>query len=175
MSNFHLSSAKLAVEYVKKYITMGASNKFSDMLGTLTVVKFCTNAMYKKVDAELAAYPDAQFVNNYDEITFNKRFLHANAEWSKIYGCGNCAEQSSLAFTYLEKQNIFPLDWVCTENWSHAFVILNRRRGSDINNYQTWGDSAVVCDPWKDIADYSRNQGSYLKDLSLNWLYGRIR
>lgn len=175
MSNFHLSSAIMAVEYVKKHIDLGASNKFSDMFGTLTAVKFCTNEMRDKVDQELASYSDAAYVNNYNELEFNKRYLRANAQWSKHYGCGNCGEQSALAFSYLEKQRIFPLDWVCTESWSHAFVIINRAKGSDINRYTTWGNSAIICDPWRDIADFAYKRGDYLSGLRLKWLFGRIQ
>jgi hypothetical protein len=174
MSNFHLSSARAAVDYVKKNITMGASNKLSDMFGTLTVVKFCTNEMRDKVDQELASYADANYVNNYNEAEFHKRYLKANASWSKLYGCGNCGEQSALAFTFLENQQIFPLDWVCTENWSHAFVIINRAKGSDLSNYQTWGSAAVICDPWSDYAGYASKNRKYF-NLRLKWLYSRVR
>src|SRR6185295_12009695 len=104
MDGFYLSSAKMAMRYVQDKMDLGASNKFSDMLRTGTAVKFCTNEMRDNVDKELASYPDAKSVNSHNEREFNRRYLRANAEWARLYGCGNCGEQSALAFVYLENQ-----------------------------------------------------------------------
>lgn len=173
MDGLYISTAKMAMQYVKDKIDIGASNKFSDMLRTLTAVKFCTDAMYEQVDAEMASYPDAKEVASSDEFKFYERFLKASADKAKQFGCGNCCEQSALAFTYLEDHKIFPIHWVCTESFSHAFVIVNLEQGSNLNNYLSWGNSAVICDPWRGITDFAKSQPSLLSGLKLKTLYWR--
>ncbi len=176
MDSFYLATAKMAMQYVNEKIDIGASNKFSDMFDPRTVitVKLCTMELYDQVDAELASYPDAREVNKNNEFEFNKRYLKANADKARQLGCGNCAEQSALAFTYLENHKVFPIDWVCTESFSHAFVIVNRQKASNLNNYLSWGETAVICDPWRGVTDYAKSQPSLLSGLELKWLYGRV-
>ncbi|MGH9593962.1 MAG: hypothetical protein ACRD5L_12790, partial [Bryobacteraceae bacterium] len=67
---------------------------------------------------------------------------------ARHFGCGNCGEQSALAFVYLRDRRIHPLDWIQVNNFSHAFVVLGRDADSDIGDYNTWGRSSVYCDPW---------------------------
>ena len=31
---------------------------------------------------------------------------------------------------------------------SHAFVVIGRKEGSNLQEPSTWGSSAAVCDPW---------------------------
>jgi hypothetical protein len=62
-------------------------------------------------------------------------------------GCGNCYEQASLAYTYLEKQGIRPIDLFQLKALDHVFVVIGRT-GDTPAKVSSWGAGAVVCDPW---------------------------
>ena len=44
-------------------------------------------------------------------------------------------------------------------NGDHAFVVLGRAKFSDINDMSTWGEQAVVCDPWGNTAFIPSREG----------------
>lgn len=78
------------------------------------------------------------------------------AESALSKGCGNCGEQAAIAFIMLVDKKKEPIDYMfCAgEGDDHAFVVIGRREGSDVRKYnkQTWGDDALVCDPWMGLA-----------------------
>jgi hypothetical protein len=100
-----------------------------------------------------------------------KHYLDASASWAKHYGCGNCGEQSAMAFVYLRNHGIHPLDWYEVNDFQHAFAIIGRVSGSDPKDYSTWGDEAVVCDPWRKIVNYVSAEKSYFKSHVPNLLH----
>lgn len=69
------------------------------------------------------------------------------AEGAKKNKCGNCGENSALAFMWLYDQGVRPLDWMNLGSADHAFVVIGRKPGAAAN-WQAWGKDAVVCDPW---------------------------
>jgi hypothetical protein len=81
---------------------------------------------------------------------------------------GNCVEKSAVlanfflnlgdSFTqYGVKAEIFTI-----ENGDHSFVVLGRKPGSDPNDYTTWGEDAVICDPWLGIAYFPQDLPNHL-------------
>lgn len=64
------------------------------------------------------------------------------------YKIGNCQEQATLAFNYLNSKGVSSLELCHFIGGDHAFVIIGREPNSDIRNPSTWGDEAVFCDPW---------------------------
>lgn len=62
---------------------------------------------------------------------------------------GNCSEMASYAL-YLAMKNYPDINSsVATiENGDHVFVVIDLDRKADINDYTTWGEHAVICDPW---------------------------
>jgi hypothetical protein len=63
-------------------------------------------------------------------------------------GCGCCGEQSAVAFQWLLQRGVRPLDWVERGLINHAFVVIGRKADSFIKDHTSWGEDAVVCDPW---------------------------
>lgn len=63
---------------------------------------------------------------------------------------GNCGEQSAVAcvFLMLRLACPYPVEWYYMEGGDHAFVVINRDAGSNPGKHDTWGKTAVVCDPW---------------------------
>jgi hypothetical protein len=65
------------------------------------------------------------------------------------YGRGNCYEHSCLVLDRLLKMKIKSfIEIVGIENGDHVFVVIGRRSGSNLNDFTTWGKSAVVVDAW---------------------------
>lgn len=58
------------------------------------------------------------------------------------------------------------------DDFKHAFVIIGRKPGSDTTNYATWGDDAVICDPWRDIVAAVKSESNYFSSRKPNWIYG---
>jgi hypothetical protein len=176
-AGYNLSAAVIANKYVKSVMTIGASNKLRwdfPRAWACSGSLINTGAMRKKVDRDLAAAfakePDSYEL--YANIRAQQIVLEKSADAATLYGCGNCGEQSAIAFVYLRGQKTFPLDWMEVNDYEHAFVIIGRRRGSETTNYLTWGDDAVVCDPWRDVVATVRSEATYFSTRKPNWLYG---
>jgi hypothetical protein len=176
-AGYFLSAAAIANEYVKKKMTIGASNK---LRWDFPRAWACSGSLVNK--GEMREYVDQQIENVFAaetassnleyRIKAQKIYLEKSAAAAELYGCGNCGEQSAVAFVYLRRQKTFPLDWMEVNNYQHAFVIIGRARGSDPRNYATWGEDAVICDPWRDVVATVKSESVYFSNHSPNWLYG---
>ena len=175
--SWFLSSAVVANEYVKKQMTIGASNKIRpdffrawQCAGSLVN----TGEMRKQVDRDVAeAFETETASSNLDyRIKAQKIYMEKSAAAASKFGCGNCGEESAIAFVYLRGQNVLPLDWMEVDGYKHAFVIIGRERGSDTADFRTWGDDAVICDPWRDVVATVRSQSTYFSSRKPNWIYG---
>lgn len=87
---------------------------------------------------------EADFASQKPKTTLDAyRLVVAQA---KRNGCGNCGENSILAFIYLYDLGVRPLDRMGVDK-DHAFVVIGRADG-DVNDFKSWGPAAAVCDPW---------------------------
>ncbi|MFN4150347.1 MAG: hypothetical protein ACK4IX_05345, partial [Candidatus Sericytochromatia bacterium] len=73
-----------------------------------------------------------------------------NAESTRF---GNCQENACVAAVRLANQNIPNVEVFGYFNKSddksrHAFTVIGRDPSSDFNDPKTWGDKAVICDPY---------------------------
>jgi hypothetical protein len=137
----YLRAVNQALAYVVKKMDIGASNK----LGPGMIAKLlCAGGTFTNGELRARVDEDLARVGKYTQ----KDVIESTASWAKHYGCGNCGEQSALAFVYLRDQGFRPLDWMQVDNFKHAFVVLGRRADSDPADYTTWGRSAYYCDPW---------------------------
>lgn len=89
--------------------------------------------------------------------TSRSTFRYPNgSEVTRDTNCGNCNEQAAVAFTYLHRLGVRPLDYCTLTPYSraddHVFVIVGRRREADPKKkapvWEQWDDDAVVCDAW---------------------------
>jgi len=138
----NLRWAELAVKYARSKMIVGAANKDH-------AKKQRAIACLSKVRA-----------NDQEQSRSSKDILEyvgKIAEESSQHGCGNCGEQSALAFWFLYKKGVKPLDWAAVDKQDHAFVILQRHPKSRIEDYKTWGELAVVSDPWGNGAFRARD------------------
>jgi hypothetical protein len=177
---YNLSAAQIANQYVKSKMTIGASNK---MRWDFPVAWQCSGslinkgAMREQVDIDvLAASKAAPKPKTRLQLTYQAQriILEKSAAAAEQFGCGNCGEQSAIAFVYLRRQKTFPLDWMEVNDYEHAFVIIGRKRGSDTTDARTWGDEAVICDPWRDVVATVRSEANYFSTRKPNWIYAEI-
>jgi hypothetical protein len=131
----NLLMARLAVNFVQRKMTVGASNKFGDITRSFGGSLLCVRAT-RSVDIAVPRGPIPTWLREW-------------AAKAEHVGCGNCGEQAALAFMDLhERHHVRPLDYMARTNRDHAFVLIGRVKGSKIDDHKTWGKDAVVCDPW---------------------------
>jgi hypothetical protein len=129
----NLAWANAAVRHARKAMKIGAANK--------------DHSKKKEAGTCLAVVRSNDEKQRKDAKTQLESIL-VRADEAEQAGCGNCGEQSAIAFAYLSRKGVRPIDWARVANGDHAFVIIGRKKNSDIADYKTWGAVAVVADPW---------------------------
>lgn len=138
--------ARLAVSYVESKMTIGASNKISDLFTSILAPEWSATCV-----ARIRKEPYTGGTVLAKLRTVAQRALKA--------GCGNCGEQAAIAFIWLYDKRIQPLDYMSRTNADHAFVVIGRDAGSSLDKPSGWGNNCVVCDPWDEEAYYVTNIG----------------
>lgn len=80
------------------------------------------------------------------------QWIKRMAALAESTGFGNCGEMAAVAFIWLfERQYVRPIDYMeCdVDVEDHAYVVLGRPWNSYPRDASSWGDKAVICDPWK--------------------------
>jgi hypothetical protein len=128
--------AQQAVKYVKDKLTIGANNQFSDIWNSHGKSLTC-------VAGEKAAELVMSRILNNMQILEKIRTIARMAENRK---CGNCGEQTCVAFIYLYDRNVRPLDFMQFDNGDHGYVVLGRKEHAV--KVANWGSDAYIADPW---------------------------
>ncbi len=63
------------------------------------------------------------------------------------FSWGNCETKSALGFIYLAQKNVTPIEMMSVGD-DHVLIVLGRKQSGKIPDISTWGEEAVVCDPW---------------------------
>jgi hypothetical protein len=146
MASANLKAAKLAVAYVRKTLTIGASNKDEDVISSGASSIPCVSWVRSTVPSE----------------TVSDSWLARLAAATKKAKCGNCTEQNALAIQFLKARNVGPLDLMFfLDGVDHNFVVIGRKPNSWDNKISTWGGEAVICDPWFPQVTLKFNQRWY--------------
>lgn len=112
-------------------------------------------ALISKIDAmrELANSISAKISKSDPEL--NKKALSKLTleQVALLYiknGVGNCEEYSQLALYFALKADpkINAEIFGCGD---HAFIVFDRDPKSNLNDLDTWGSDALICDPWKGL------------------------
>lgn len=76
--------------------------------------------------------------------------LDAKAEAAIKANCGNCDEQTAITVGFLNRAGVYPHERMTLfeDPNMHVFVVIGRKHGSTPSDPSTWGDTAVVIDPW---------------------------
>jgi hypothetical protein len=93
-----------------------------------------------------------------DKELDGKREIKIHARFALERGFGNCTHQAALAFRYLKKTCQAPRVDIMFAAYrakynddSHVFVVIGRVDESLSRQPETWGDEAVICDPWAPV------------------------
>lgn len=159
-----LSLAREAVKYAQTHISLGPTNSFVWNLGTAPMLPY---RLYKREqqksrsDELTVRYTRAKGLATIDPDSF----IRAMAQSAREFRIGNCGEHAALAFEYLREKGVRPLDYVVFRNGDHAFVVLNRKAGTDMADLSAWLPEAVLCDPWRGSA--------HIGEMARIWYAGR--
>lgn len=74
--------------------------------------------------------------------------LARRARTSMKFSTGNCMEYACLVAYNLIRNGLSKVEILQIPNGDHAFVVLNRDQTSRLNDFQNWGDAALVIDAW---------------------------
>jgi hypothetical protein len=115
------------------------------------------------------------------QLEFKRAFFRSVGDIRKIADnammtrCGNCGENAAIAFIQCVDMGVEPLDYMelAAEGDDHAFLVIGRREGSQALRYDrnTWGDNAVVCDPWMNKAYPCTEMQTQLASMTQSFLY----
>lgn len=62
---------------------------------------------------------------------------------------GNCGEFAHCAYVLMSRAYpLVPAEILRIKNGDHVFLVFDREKDSDLKQPSTWGNRAVICDPW---------------------------
>lgn len=163
--NVYLNAALQTMKYVESKMDIGSSNKFPNSYYGFPARYACVSESRGKIVGDLKKQAPEIKRTGADPL---KAMVNTWAEWSRLYGCGNCGEQSALAFVHLrDVWKVFPLDWMQYDSFTHGFVVIGRIGATDPTKIETWNSEAVICDPWQGEAlpaySVSRHKGKKIE------------
>ena len=120
----YISAAFHAVKYVQSKMDIGASNKLPQSYWGWPARIMCVSESREQILKDLKQQGPALRHSGGDQ---KKAMMETWAYWATTYGCGNCGEQSAMAFVHLRDiWKVHPIDWMQVGNFSHAFAVLGR-------------------------------------------------
>lgn len=79
---------------------------------------------------------------------------------------GNCGEFAHCTYVLMSKAYpLVPVDILRIENGDHVFLVIDRQEGSDLRQPMTWGNKAVLCDPWAGMVYPVTEMNYYLNNF----------
>lgn len=80
------------------------------------------------------------------------------------FGIGNCGELANLTYALLlEIKNKLirkfkiPIELMYCKDGDHAFVVVNRKPNSNVEDLSTWGSKAILVDTWDEDIKYAQS------------------
>ncbi len=161
------SNVRLAKEAVA-YVQSMKLKSSTAMEHNNPLIMYMPSAAYKDVVSDIS------YLNNRRQRLTIDEYVEATKELVPALGVGNCSDQAILAASYLIEQkgleNVAlvavsmpgqnPLDPKAIDQ--HVFTVIGMDKHANIKEPETWGENAVVVDPWGDIAApvFSKNPGA---------------
>lgn len=136
--NRNLGNAKKAVAYARSVLPNGAANNWDDVKRSRGLA--LSSTLCARV-AMLGVNPG---------VSWDVNELRLLSSVAKSCGGGNCGEHAAVAFIYLVDRYVSPVDIMERANADHNFVVIGRYGRA--HEPGTWGETAVVCDPWMNKA-----------------------
>lgn len=92
-------------------------------------------------------------------------------ETSDKYSLGNCEELAYQAFDYVLNKvtTLIRAEIYSIRKGDHVLLVLNRNQNSIPQDPRTWGDNAVICDPWSNKVFKASEYLTHLKTFGRDW------
>lgn len=136
--------AEKAMSHTLKALPLGSSNSIDSKVEICEIIQ-----MREKADKEFCKMVALIDENSFDNKTINKIRYLTKLKYAKIFKIGNCGEHALVALHYLQKhQKSVRAEFAYMTNADHNFVVVGRDPESSLTDSSTWGESAIICDPW---------------------------
>lgn len=141
----HLEIAKKACEYARERILLGSTQVENNNLP-----EWQKAHLFQGVHKDLRPRIQDPFIQIEDDTVDD---FEGTIFYTTKYSLGNCYELALQALDYCLMENEKAEEKVRAEVFrlkggDHVFLVIGRRYGSLENDPKTWGDDAVICDPW---------------------------
>jgi ankyrin repeat protein len=104
-------------------------------------------AEFEKLGEELNQQRIAQYTDSHHLTA--EQFHQRAVSLARASKKGNCGEFAHVVVDELKALGVkLPIEIVRVAKGDHVFVVLGRDPNSDLNDYRTWGNSAVCIDAW---------------------------
>lgn len=141
-----LNIAEDAIDYARDQILKGATQLENNDL-PIEYQHYLAYGMDENIGTR--GYVKQELMKNGLEQNNLIRYYESYIKVSSKFSLGNCHELSLQALDYIINNNIdIHAEVFEISNGDHVFLVLNRDPHSDSANPMTWGDNAVICDPW---------------------------
>lgn len=152
--------AEKAKEYARSQVKKGATQIENNQLEkesrkALFLATLDVRRTAKKEDISATATIEDPIIARYE----------SRIKYISKYSLGNCFELALQAFDYiLTHYHHVDAEVYHIKNGDHVFVVLNKDPASHPQRPETWGKSAVICDPWSNKIFPAQEYLSQLKD-----------
>ena len=141
--------------------------------------------IYQPTEEYKQAVSDMAYINKMRSKVKSDEFIEITKELSPKLGAGNCTEQAILAASYLiEKRKVKNIALITcnmraqnpfnpVETYDHVFAVMGLDEYADLKDPYTWGDNAIIIDPWGRIVLPAHSENP--SQSGLNRLYSLFR
>lgn len=146
-----LRIAREAKEYARTKIKKGSTQLENNQLPE-TYYHFLLRGVSDMRDAKTDDISNSYSLDPLEPNAIVIRYEHSIASSTK-YSLGNCEELAFQALDYILDQVPITInaEVYLIRGGDHVMLVINRSKDSDPKNPTTWGDNAVICDPWSDM------------------------
>lgn len=134
----NINTSQKIVEYAQKVVLFSPTYPSRSKI----IQEFINSTSANEVNLYLENIGD-----NFAEIK-SKCGIHP-AQRAQIFRAGNCSEMASIGLEFAKSKHLTDnIEKFCIFEGDHVFLVIGRDLESDPSDYKSWGENAVVCDPW---------------------------
>jgi hypothetical protein len=136
---FYLEQAETTCQEIRSQLTFGSNSE-------IDVHRSDLKRFFALRWMQLFTVADDNYVRDRNDI--EHAYMQISPLIIKKYGYGHCGEIARAGLLNLVNKGVYPVEICSATKSDHSFLILGRAPGSDLQNSNTWGKQAVVCDIW---------------------------
>ena len=171
----NVALAKDAIKYVKSLKLKSST----DMERQIPYIEYHPTEEYRSVVSDIL------YMNRIRQGTTIDEYVELTKEKAPQLGVGNCSDQAILAANYLieeKKENNVALIALTLKGQNpvnvdaidqHVFAVVGLDKNANLKDPDTWGENAVLVDPWGNISDPVKSENP--SRSALNKLYALFR